>query len=150
MNADFLLQLLLQVWLPIALLVMAGGLWVRFRPQFPADPLRVNLNRLVIDVFAPPLLFALSAQAEISHEMLTVPLLTLAGIAISFALLYPLLWHSRIGRDLASWLAAAEPEHPGKSGGRPAFEIPGGVVGTSGAHDDTDGDGDSDAPGESD
>lgn len=57
---------------------------------------------------------------------------------------------SRIGRDLASWLAAAEPEHPGKSGGRPAFEIPGGVVGTSGAHDDTDGDGDSDAPGESD
>jgi len=107
MNADFLLQLLLQVWLPIALLVMAGGLWVRFRPQFPADPLRVNLNRLVIDVFAPPLLFALSAQAEISHEMLTVPLLTLAGIAISFALLYPLLWHSRIGRDLKRETRAA-------------------------------------------
>lgn len=107
MNADFLLRLLLQVWLPIALLVMAGGLWVRFRPQFPADPLRVNLNRLVIDVFAPPLLFALSAQAEISHEMLTVPLLTLAGIAISFALLYPLLWHSRIGRDLKRETRAA-------------------------------------------
>lgn len=54
----------------------------------------------------------------------------------------------RIGRDLTSWLAAAEPEHPGKSGGRPAFE--GGVIGASGAHDDSDGDGDSDAPGESD
>lgn len=107
MNADFLLQLLLQVWLPIALLVMAGGLWVRFRPQFPADPLRVNLNRLVIDVFAPPLLFALSAQAEISHEMLTVPLLTLAGIAISFALLYPLLWHSRVGQGLTRETRAA-------------------------------------------
>lgn len=57
---------------------------------------------------------------------------------------------SRIGRDLTSWLAAAEPEHPGKSGGRPTFEVPGGVVGASGAHTDSDGDGDSDAPGEAD
>lgn len=57
---------------------------------------------------------------------------------------------TRIGRDLTSWLAAAEPEHPGKSGGRPAFEVPGGVVGASGAHTDTDNDGDSDAPGEAD
>lgn len=56
----------------------------------------------------------------------------------------------RIGRDLTSWLAAAEPEHRGKSGGRPAFEQPGGVVGASGGHADTDGDGDSDSPGESD
>jgi len=101
MSPDFLLQLLLQVWLPIALLVAAGGLWVRYRPQFPADKLRVNLNRMVVDVFAPPLLFALSAQAEISHEMMTVPLLTIAGIGISFALLYPLLWHTRMGRGLA-------------------------------------------------
>ncbi len=107
MNADFLLQLLLQVWLPIALLVAAGGLWVRYRPQFPAEPLRINLNRLVIDVFAPPLLFALSAQAEISREMLTVPFLTLTGILISFALLYPLLWHSRIGRNLSRQTRAA-------------------------------------------
>ena len=107
MNPGFLLQLLLQVWLPIALLVAAGGLWVRYRTQFPADTLRVNLNRLVVDVFAPPLLFALSAQAEISHEMLTVPLLTIAGIGISFALLYPLLWHTRMGRGLARETRAA-------------------------------------------
>ena len=57
---------------------------------------------------------------------------------------------TRIGRDLTSWLAAAEPEHRGKSGGRPAFVVPGGVVGASGSHTDTDGDGDSDAPGEDD
>jgi hypothetical protein len=57
---------------------------------------------------------------------------------------------TRIGRDLTSWLAAAEPERPGKSGGRPTFEVPGGVVGVSGGHPDSDGDGDSDAPGESD
>jgi hypothetical protein len=56
----------------------------------------------------------------------------------------------RIGRDLTSWLDAAEPEHRGKSGGRPAFTVDGGVVGASGGHPDSDGDGDSDAPGESD
>ncbi len=107
MTSDFLLQLLLQVWLPIALLVAAGGAWVRFRPQFPANTLRVNLNRLVIDVFAPPLLFALSAQATISRELLTIPLLTIAGIAISAGLLYPLLWHSRLGRGLTRETRAA-------------------------------------------
>lgn len=57
---------------------------------------------------------------------------------------------TRIGRDLTSWLAAAEPEHAGKSGGRPAFVVPGGVVGASGSHPDTDGDGDSDEPGQRD
>jgi hypothetical protein len=57
---------------------------------------------------------------------------------------------SRIGRDLTSWPAAAEPEKPGKSGGRPEFVVPGGVVGASGGHADTDNDGDSDAPGEAD
>jgi len=107
MSAEFLLQLLLQVWLPIALLVAAGGLWVRFRPQFPADTLRVNLNRLVVDVFAPPLLFALSAQATITPELLTVPALTMAGIFISFALLYPLLYHSRFGQGLRRETRAA-------------------------------------------
>lgn len=107
MSAHFLLQLLLQVWLPIALLVAAGGLWVRFRPQFPAATLRVNLNRLVVDVFAPPLLFALSAQASITPELLTVPALTGAGIFISFALLYPLLYHSPMGRALRRETRAA-------------------------------------------
>ena len=107
MTTAFLIQLLLQVWLPIALLVAAGGAWVRYRPQFPAGALRVNLNRLVIDIFAPPLLFALSAQATISQELLTIPLLTLAGIGISFALLYPLLWHTRLGRELKRETRAA-------------------------------------------
>ncbi len=107
MSAQFLLQLLLQVWLPIALLVAAGGMWVRFRPQFPAATLRVNLNRLVVDVFAPPLLFALSAQASITRELLTVPALTSAGIFISFALLYPLLYHSPMGRSLRRETRAA-------------------------------------------
>ena len=107
MSSDFLIQLLLQVWLPIALLVAAGAAWVRFRPQFPAQALRVNLNRLVVDVFAPPLLFALSAQAQITPELLTVPLLTVFGIAFSFALLYPLLFHSAIGRGLSRETRAA-------------------------------------------
>ena len=107
MTPEFLSQLLLQVWLPIALLVTAGGLWVRFRPEFPAEALRINLNRLVVDVFAPPLLFALSAQAEITRELLTVPLLTVAGIALSYLLLYPVLFHSALGRGLARETRAA-------------------------------------------
>lgn len=134
MTPAFLLQLLLQVWLPIALLVAAGGLWVRYRspketkgrPEFPCPPrgaesaermpggalfpaanLRVNLNRMVVDVFAPPLLFALSAQAEITPQLLTVPVITLLGIVLAFALLYPLLFHSRLGRGLARETRAA-------------------------------------------
>jgi predicted permease len=107
MSATFLLQLLLQVWLPIALLVAAGGLWVRFRRQFPSSTLRVNLNRLVVDVFAPPLLFALSAQAEITRELLTVPLITILGIGLAFGLLYPLLFHSRLGHGLSRETRAA-------------------------------------------
>lgn len=107
MSSSFLLQLLLQVWLPIASLVAAGGLWVRFRPQFPAQSLRINLNRLVVDVFAPPLLFALAAQAQITPQLLTVPLITVIGIALSFSLLYPALFHSRLGRGLSRETRAA-------------------------------------------
>jgi len=106
-TGDFFIDLLLQVWLPIALLVAAGGLWVRYRPQFPAATLRVQLNRLVVDVFAPPLLFALSAQAEITPQLLTVPLITAAGIFIGGGLLYLVLFHSPLGRPLARETRAA-------------------------------------------
>ena len=107
MTTSFLIDLLLQVWLPIALLVAAGGLWVRYRPAFPAATLRIQLNRLVVDVFAPPLLFALSAQAEITRQLLTVPLITAAGIGISGGLLYILLFRSRLGHGLTSQTKAA-------------------------------------------
>lgn len=107
MSPAFLLDLFLQVWLPIALLVAAGGLWARFRRDPPADKLRVCLNRLVVDVFAPPLLFALSAQAHIDRQMLTVPVITLAGILTSLVLLYPLLYRSPLGAGLTREARAA-------------------------------------------
>ncbi len=107
MTGTFLMQLLLQVWLPIAMLVAAGGLWTRYRRQIPADRLRVDLNRLVVDVLAPPLFFALSAQAHISLELLSVPLITAIGIAVGFAVLYPVLYLSPIGRPLARETRAA-------------------------------------------
>lgn len=107
MTAAFLVDLLLQVWLPIVLLVAAGGLWVRFRPEFPAETLRIQLNRLVVDVFAPPLLFALSAQAVISPQLLTVPVITAAGIAVSGGLLYLLLYRSRLGAPYSRQTRAA-------------------------------------------
>ena len=107
MSPDFLRDLFLQVWLSIALLVTAGGLWARFRRDPPADRLRVCLNRLVVDVFAPPLLFALSAQAHIDRQMLTVPVITIAGILASLILLYPLLYRSPLGAGLARETRAA-------------------------------------------
>ncbi|MBS2019964.1 MAG: hypothetical protein JST00_44280 [Deltaproteobacteria bacterium] len=56
----------------------------------------------------------------------------------------------RIGRDLTSWLAAADPErHVPAPGDDPPREL-GGAVGNSGSFPDTDGDGDSDSPGDND
>jgi predicted permease len=107
MTPAFLVDLLLQVWLPIALLVAAGGLWVRYRPQYPADTLRIQLNRLVVDVFAPPLLFALSAQATITPQLLTVPLITATGVFVSGGLLYLLLFHSPLGAPYSRQTRAA-------------------------------------------
>jgi hypothetical protein len=107
MSPHFLAQLLLQVWLPIALLVAAGGLWVRYRPAYPAVTLRVQLNRLVVDVFAPPLLFALAAQAEITAQLLTVPLITACGIFIGGGLLYLLLFRTHLAASFSRETKAA-------------------------------------------
>lgn len=107
MDPAFFIQLILQVWLPIALLVAAGGLWARFRPHMPAAKLRTDLNRLVVDVFAPPLLFALTAQAHIDANLLSVPVIVMAGIGVGYAILYPLLFHSPLGRGLARETRAA-------------------------------------------
>mgnify|MGYP005840505699 CR=1 FL=1 len=107
MSPDLFRDLFLQVWLPIATLVAAGGLWARFRRDPPADRLRVCLNRLVVDVFAPPLLFALAAQAHIDRQMLTVPVITVAGILTSLGLLHPLLYRSPLGAGLARETRAA-------------------------------------------
>lgn len=107
MSSTFLIDLLLQVWLPIALLVAAGGLWARYQTQVPADRLRQDLNRLVVDVLAPPLFFALSATAQISLALLSVPLITAIGIAAGFAVLYPVLYLSPVGRHLTRETRAA-------------------------------------------
>lgn len=107
MNATFLFNLLLQVWLPIAALVAAGGLWVRYRSDFPTATLRIQLNRLVVDVFAPPLLFALAAQAHITLQLLTVPLITAGGILTAGSLLYFLLFRSPMGHGLSRETRAA-------------------------------------------
>ena len=108
MSIEFLIQLLLQVWLPVALLVAAGGLWTRYRADtFPAAKLRVDLNRVVVDVFAPTLLFALAAEAHVDRQMLTVPVIMAAGILVSLALLHTLLYRSRLGAGLGPESRAA-------------------------------------------
>ena len=56
---------------------------------------------------------------------------------------------TRIGRDLASWLAAADPEKGPAVAASPPGDL-GGAVGASGSYPDADGDGDSDSPGDGD
>lgn len=107
MDAAYLQQLFLQVWLPLVLLVAAGGLWARFDRASQASDLRACVNRMVINVFAPPLLFALSAQAEITASLLSVPLIVAASIALNGALLWLLLYRSPVGRGSSRATRAA-------------------------------------------
>jgi malate permease and related proteins len=95
-----LFNLVVEVMLPLSLLVGAGALWPRFFRDTPVEALRTHLNRLVLYLFYPCILFAVAATTPISAGLLSVPLL--AGIASlgSGVVLYWLLYHSPVGRRL--------------------------------------------------
>lgn len=93
--------LMVQVMLPLSLLVAAGGWWAaRMGEGHDADLLRAQLNRLVMYLFYPAILFAVAASTPISFELLTVPLLVGIGTLANGALLYVLLWKTRLGAGL--------------------------------------------------
>ena len=73
--ATQLVDLMVQVMLPLSLLVCAGALWTRFFPDTDVEQMRSSLNRLVMYLFYPAILFAVAASTPISFELLTVPLL---------------------------------------------------------------------------
>jgi len=103
-----LLGLMVQVMLPLSLLVAAGGWWAaRMGEGRDAESLRVQLNRLVLNLFYPSILFAVAASTPISTELLTVPLLVGIGSLASGALLYVLLWKTRLGTGLPDTTRAA-------------------------------------------
>jgi predicted permease len=94
-------QLIVQVMLPIALLVMAGALWSRLPGGLAAPVLRVELNRLILYVFSPALVFSIAARTDVTLHLLSVPLVTALASLMAAALLYVLLFHSSLGRNLA-------------------------------------------------
>jgi hypothetical protein len=100
------LNLFMQVMLPIALLVAAGGVWARLRGA-AASTLRSDLNRLTLYLFAPALMFAVVARTPLDRQLLSVPLLVALGVLLTGTLLYGLLYHGPLGRGLKRRTRAA-------------------------------------------
>ena len=95
-----LFNLMIEVMLPLALLVGAGALWPLIFRDAEVDVLRTQLNRLVLYVFYPCILFAVVSNTPITADLLSVPLLVGIGTLASGALLYVLLYMSPLGRGL--------------------------------------------------
>jgi hypothetical protein len=95
-----LFNLMVEVMLPLALLVAAGAVWPLIFRDTPVDAMRTQLNRLVLYVFYPCILFAVVASTPITTSLLSVPLLVGIGTLASGALLYVLLYLSPLGRGL--------------------------------------------------
>ena len=95
-----LFNLMVEVMLPLALLVGAGAVWPLIFRDAPVEVMRTQLNRLVLYVFYPCILFAVVANTPITADLLSVPLLVGIGTLASGALLYVLLYWSPLGRGL--------------------------------------------------
>ncbi|MES2563526.1 MAG: AEC family transporter [Pseudomonadota bacterium] len=87
-----LLLLMVEVMLPLTLLVAAGALWPRFFADAQVAVMRTQLNRLVMYLFYPAILFAVAASTPIDRDLLSVPLLVGIGTLASGILLYLLLY----------------------------------------------------------
>ncbi|MEO7726965.1 MAG: AEC family transporter [Burkholderiales bacterium] len=96
-----LFNLMIEVMLPLALLVAAGAVWPLIFRDAEVDVLRSQLNRLVLYVFYPCILFAVVASTPITADLLSVPLLVGIGTLTSGALLYVLLYMTPLGRGLS-------------------------------------------------
>ncbi len=102
-----LADLMVQVMLPLSLLVGAGALWTRFFPDTDVEQMRSSLNRLVMYLFYPCILFAVAASTPLSLDLLSVPLLVGFGSLASGALLYLLLYRLPLWPQLTDQTRAA-------------------------------------------
>ncbi len=107
MSLHIYFNLLVEVMLPMALLVMAGAWWRRSLGESGVRAVRSYISTITIHLFAPALMFAAAASAPINRELLSVPILMASGILIAFFLLYVLLHHTPIGHGLAAPTRAA-------------------------------------------
>ena len=92
MSADLAQQLLLKTLLPLSLLIAAGGIWPRWQSGISIVGLRGEINRLVLNFFAPMLFFAAGAAATVDFNLLQVPLIlgtaTLFGLGLAALALF--------------------------------------------------------------
>jgi len=102
-----LLDLMIEVMMPVSLLVLAGAIWNRAFPDVNVEVLRAQLNRLVLYLFYPSILFAAAASTRITADLLTVPLLVAIGALAVFGALYLILYRTALGNGLADTTRAA-------------------------------------------
>lgn len=100
MQIELMWTLVLQVFIPLMLLVGAGGMWPRWFPDMTATQLRLQLNRLGLYLFVPALMFSIAASAQISVSLLAVPLLMASSILLVSGVLYLLLYRTPLGRNI--------------------------------------------------
>ncbi|MGQ0752778.1 MAG: AEC family transporter [Betaproteobacteria bacterium] len=95
-----LFNLMVEVMLPLTLLVAVGGLWARFFPDTPVEAARTLLNRMVMYLFLPCILFSVASATPITRDLLSVPLLVGIGSLACGAILYAAMYRSPLGRGL--------------------------------------------------
>lgn len=107
MDFHHLSKLMIEVMLPISILVGAGALWPAYFKEVSGKTLRIQLNRLVLNLFFPAILFSIAATTPITPELLSVPLLVGIGSLLGGGVLYLLLYRSPMGRGLHNGTRAA-------------------------------------------
>lgn len=102
MSPELAQQLLLKTLLPLSLLIAAGGIWPRWQSGISIVGLRGEINRLVLNFFAPMLFFAAGAAATVDINLLQLPLIlgtaTLSGLGLAALALYA----TPLGRGLSN------------------------------------------------
>jgi predicted permease len=99
--------LMVQVMLPLSILVGAGALWPVIFRDTQVEATRTALNRLVMYLFYPCILFAVSSTTPVDRQLLSVPLLVGIGSLLSGLLLYGLLYRLPLWRSLRDETRAA-------------------------------------------
>jgi malate permease and related proteins len=107
MDLNHLFKLMIEVMLPISILVGAGALWPVYFREISSKTLRIQLNRLVLNLFYPAILFSIAATTPITSALLSVPLLVGIGSLLGGAVLYLLLYRSPLGRGMHNGTRAA-------------------------------------------
>jgi predicted permease len=102
MSSDLAQQLLLKTLLPLSLLIAAGGIWPRWQTGISIVGLRGEINRLVLNFFAPMLFFAAGASATVDFAILQVPLILGAATLFGLGLAALALFATPLGRGLSN------------------------------------------------